>query len=119
MKNIYQFVILLLGVLLAPVINAQKADPVLFTVEGKPVHLSEFNYIYNKNNGEKADYSKESVMEYLDLYQKFKLKVQKAKDMQLDTVPALINELAGYRRQLADSYLTDKEVTENLIKEVY
>jgi peptidyl-prolyl cis-trans isomerase SurA len=98
---------------------SQGEDEVLFTVEGNPVLVSEFNYIYNKNNGDKADYSKESVEEYLDLYKKFKLKVQKARDMQLDTIPALITELAGYRKQLADSYLTDKEVTERLIKEVY
>lgn len=97
----------------------QSNDPVLFSVEGKSVHLSEFNYIYNKNNGDKADYSEASVKEYLDLYTKFKLKVQKARDMKLDTIPVLINELAGYRKQLADSYLTDKEVTEKLIREVY
>jgi len=100
-------------------ISAQSDDDVLFSVEGNPVLVSEFNYIYNKNNGEEADYSKESVDEYLDLYKKFKLKVQKARDMKLDTIPALISELAGYRKQLADSYLTDKEVSESLIKEVY
>jgi peptidyl-prolyl cis-trans isomerase SurA len=98
---------------------SQGEDEILFTVEGNPILVSEFNYIYNKNNGDKADYSKESVEEYLDLYKKFKLKVQKARDMKLDTIPALITELAGYRKQLADSYLTDKEVTERLIKEVY
>lgn len=97
----------------------QGEDEVLFTVEGSPVLVSEFNYIYTKNNGDKADYSRASVEEYLDLYKKFKLKVQKARDMKLDTIPALISELAGYRKQLADSYLTDKEVTETLIKEVY
>ena len=94
-------------------------DPVLFTVAGKPVHVSEFTYIYQKTNGDKADFSKESLEEYLDLYKKFKLKVQRARDMKLDTVPALQKELEGYRRQLADSYLMDKEVTERLVKEVY
>ena len=54
-------------------------DPVLFTVEQTPVHLSEFKYIYSKTNGEKADFSRESLREYLDLYVKFKLKVQRAK----------------------------------------
>lgn len=101
------------------IISAQGDDKVLFTVNSTPVQLSEFDYIYNKNNGDKADYSKANIQEYLDLYIKFKLKVQKARDMKLDTIPELISELAGYRKQLADSYLTDKEVTENLIKEVY
>jgi peptidyl-prolyl cis-trans isomerase SurA len=94
-------------------------DPVLFTVSGKPVHLSEFNYIYTKTNGTQATFKRESVQEYLDLYTKFKMKVARAKDMKLDTIPSLKEELAGYRRQLSDSYLTDKEVTEKLMKEVY
>ncbi len=94
-------------------------DPTLFSVNGKPVTVSEFNYIYAKTNGTKADFSKASVMEYLDLYTKFKMKVARAKEMQLDTIPSLQEELAGYRRQLADSYLTDREVTDKLIREAY
>lgn len=97
----------------------KNTDPVLFKVEDTPVHVSEFEYIYSKTNGEKADFSKASLQEYLDLYTKFKLKVQKAKDMRLDTIPALQRELDGYRKQLADSYLMDREVTEKLIKEAY
>lgn len=93
-------------------------DPVLFTVDKVPVNISEFNYIYNKNNGENADYSKASLEEYLDLYTKFKLKVAKARSMGLDTVPRLQQELAGYRKQLASSYLVDKEVSEKLVDEV-
>ena len=112
----------LLFVLLVFILNAKifsQNDPVFFTVDGNPVHLSEFNYIYTKTNGSKADFSRASIEEYLDLYTKFKMKVARAKDMKLDTIPALQEELAGYRRQLADSYLTDKEVTEKLVKEAY
>lgn len=94
-------------------------DPVLFTVNGEDVRVSEFQYIYEKTNGDKADYSIKSVNEYLDLYKKFKLKVARAKEMKLDTIPSLIKELEGYQRQLADSYLLDKEVTEKLTQEVY
>lgn len=94
-------------------------DPVLFTVDGTPVNVSEFKYIYTKTNADKADFSKASVDEYLDLYKKFKLKVARAREMQLDTIPTLISELAGYRRQLADSYLIDKEVTNKLVSELY
>ena len=98
----------------------QKAkDPVLFTVQGMPVYQSEFDYIYQKTNGERADYSMASLEEYLDLYLKFKLKVARARELQLDTIPALQTELQGYRRTLADSYLLDKEVTERLVREVF
>lgn len=111
--------ILFLTLFISQSIFAQKEDPVLFTVDKTPVKLSEFVYIYNKTNGQKADYSKASLEEYLELYKNFKLKVHKAKEMQLDTISALRQELAGYRRQLADSYLIDREVTEKLVKEAY
>ncbi len=97
---------------------AQK-DEVLFSVSDVPVHVSEFKYIYSKTNGQKADFSKASLQEYLDLYTNFKLKVKKGKDLQLDTISALKQELEGYRRQLADSYLIDREVTEKLVQEAY
>ncbi|MEM9823662.1 MAG: peptidylprolyl isomerase [Bacteroidota bacterium] len=114
-----QFSSLVLILSMTVALFAQKNDPVLFTVEKKPIHLSEFKYIYTKTNGDKADFSKASLEEYLDLYIKFKLKVQRAKALQLDTIPSLQSELAGYRRQLANSYLVDKEVTEKLVKEAY
>lgn len=97
---------------------AQGNDPVLFEVAGDDVHLSEFTYIYEKNNADKADYSKESLDEYLELYKKFKLKVKRARAIGLDTVQALNDELAGYRSQLAKSYLKDKEIAERLVDEV-
>lgn len=117
---IKQFVLFFIVALFLPFgMNAQNEDAVLFTVKNNPVTVGEFLYIYSKTNRDKADFSKASLEEYLDLYTKFKLKVQRAKDMQLDTIPALQKELAGYRKQLADSYLLDKEVTDKLIKEAY
>ena len=98
---------------------SQSDEPVLFTVDGQPVTASEFTYIYSKNNRDDADYSEASLREYLDLYTKFKLKVREAYAMRLDTITQLRNELDGYRKQLADSYLTDKEITERLIREAY
>ena len=100
--------------------NAQTtSDPVLFSVNGDEVRLSEFQYIYEKTNGAKATYSKVSVNEYLDLYKKFKLKVQRAKELQLDTITTLQKELDGYKRQLADSYLIDKVILMYLFKKTF
>jgi peptidyl-prolyl cis-trans isomerase SurA len=110
---------LLLTLFISQTIFAQKDDPVLFTVDHTPVPVSEFKYIYNKTNGQMASYSEASLNEYLGLYKNFKLKVHKAREMQLDTITSLRQELAGYRRQLADSYLIDREVTEKLVKEAY
>lgn len=99
---------------------AQSADErTLFTIEDTKVPVSEFVYIYEKTNGNEADFSKSSLTDYLELYKKFKLKVQKAKDMGLDEDKQLQRELDGYRRQLSNSYLLDRQVTEKLVKEAY
>ena len=116
-KRTVILLLMVIGVTLSAI--AQNDDPILFTVEDHPVHLSEFNYIYSKTNGTNADFSEKSLQEYLDLYVKFKLKVKKARDMQLDTIKSLQTELEGYRRQLANSYLVDKNVTERLVEEAY
>lgn len=100
-------------------LSAQENSDVLFTVGDREVTVGEFQYIYNKTNGEAADYSQKSLDEYLDLYQRFKLKVARAYDMGLDTVKVLQQELQGYRRQLADNYLIDRAVTDRLVEELY
>ena len=98
---------------------AQVNDPILFSVNETPVRVSEFNYIYQKNNGERADYSEQSLREYLDLYIKFKVKVEKARQLEYDTIQSLQVELDGYRKQLANAYLVDKEVSKDLVDEAY
>ncbi len=116
LKQIFSLVLLVIGFVS---IGWTQTDDVLFTVDGQSVTVSEFKYIYEKSKTGGADYSKASVDEYLDLYTKFKLQVRKAKDLKLDTIPALKRELDGYRKQLASNYLLDKEVLDNLVKEAY
>lgn len=101
---------------------AQKADKgaVIFSVSGEPVTVGEFEYVYTKNNiNNQADYSEKSLTDYLNLYENFRLKVREAEQMRLDTISSLKTELEGYRKQLAKSYLTDKEITDKLIQEAY
>ena len=104
---------------LALAMSQDQADPILFSVDSDQVPVSEFVYIYTKTNGPKANFSLASLSEYLDLYKKFKMKVRRAREMKLDTIPSLQSELAGYRKQLASNYLIDKEVTNQLIDEAY
>jgi peptidyl-prolyl cis-trans isomerase SurA len=101
---------------------AQKADKgaVIFSVSGEPVTVGEFEYVYTKNNiNNQADYSEKSLTDYLTLYENFRLKVREAEQLRLDTITSLKTELEGYRKQLAKSYLTDKEITDKLIQEAY
>jgi peptidyl-prolyl cis-trans isomerase SurA len=93
---------------------------VLFTIGGQPVYLSEFAYVYNKNNvDDKNGYTKESLNDYLDLYIKFRLKVKEAENLGMDTLSSLSAELETYRKQLSKQYLYDREVSEKLLEEAY
>lgn len=119
MKNINRLLALFL---LVPVLAfAQKAKdtPPLLTIDGEAFSLEEFLYVYNKNNNNTSTIDKKSINEYLDLYVNFRLKVKEAEDRGMDTTEAFVNELAGYRNELARPYLTDKSVDENVLKEAY
>jgi peptidyl-prolyl cis-trans isomerase SurA len=94
--------------------------PSVAVIGGQPVNESEFVYVYNKNNSNAPDaYTEKSIKEYLDLYINFKLKVKEAEALGIDTTSSFKKELEGYRKQLAQPYLTEKGVTEQLIKEAY
>lgn len=82
------------------------------------VSKAEFKRVYLKNNsGEMV--SKSTVDEYLDLYINFKLKVKEAEAKGLDTVSSFQKELAGYRKQLAQPYLSADGVMDKLKEEAY
>ena len=99
---------------------AKSNDPVIETIGTNPVYTSEFSYVYNKNNAGATDaYSSASVDDYLRLYTNFKLKVKEAEELGLDTSKAFKKELDGYKKQLAQPYLTEKGLTDKLSKEAY
>lgn len=97
--------------------------PVLLKFDnGKTVTKSEFEYVYQKNNGGWDAVKKHTdaqYKEYLDLYIKFKRKVMAAEALGLHNTQSFINEFEGYRKQLAQPYLVEKKVQEDLIKEAY
>ncbi len=93
-------------------------DPVLMTIGTTPVFLSEFNYVYKKNNKD-TTHSPQAVESYLDLFTTFKRKVREAEELKMDTSSAFKNELGGYRRQVSLQYLTDRQVNDSLLMEAY
>ena len=93
-------------------------DPVLMRINGKDITRSEFEYIYNKNNS-LNELEAKSLNEYVDLFINFKLKVAAAEAAGIDTTRAFREELNGYRRQLAKSYLTDEEADEAYARQFY
>jgi peptidyl-prolyl cis-trans isomerase SurA len=90
----------------------------IFSFGDQSVDKEEFLRVYQKNN-RNISYDEKSIREYLDLYINFKLKVKAAEELGMDTVEAFKSELEGYRKQLAQPYLTSKKVTDQLVHEAY
>ena len=103
----------------SPLFSQSQKDDVLVTVAGEKISAGEFLNIYTKNNVNNQVIDKKSLEDYLELYINFKLKVKEAEDLGMDTVKSFIQELNGYRTQLAQPYLTDESVTDQLMKEAY
>ena len=118
----FRFAIALFTLMIAfyPTVNAQETDDrVLLNIAGDDVTAGEFMYVYNKNNFNKEASSQQAIREYLELYINFRLKVKEAESLGLDTLASFRKELEGYRKQLAQPYFTDTEVSEELLAEAY
>ncbi len=96
-------------------------SPTFLKIDDQTVSVDEFEYLYQKNNSTQEDslWNREKIQEYLDLYINFKLKVEEAKELGMDTSQAFKKEFEVYKSQLAEPYLTPKNVSEKLVKEAY
>ena len=103
--------IVLLG---ASMLGFAQADQVLMTINGEPVMVSEFMYIYEKNNQE-TSLERKTMEEYLDLFVNFKLKVTEAIAQGVDTTESFKKELAGYRAQATPKYMQDNAAIDSLV----
>ena len=100
--------------------NAQITEnDILLTISGEPVSANEFMRVYNKNLNLVQDDSQKEVDSYLELFVNYKLKLAEAKALRYDKDPAYINEFMSYKNQLIQTYLTDKNVTDDLVREAY
>jgi peptidyl-prolyl cis-trans isomerase SurA len=97
-----------------------QSDETLITIGKTKVSIGEFERIYQKNNNNLYNEAeKKTPEEYLDLFINFKLKVIEAEDLKMDTDSVFINELAGYREELAAPYLTDVKYDEQMVRDLY
>lgn len=97
-------------------LNAQSNDPVLMTVGNEKVTKSEFIKAYQKNST-LSEATEADLREYLHLYTDYRMKVQEAKSLQLDTAKAFQREWEAYKSQYAQQYLIDTEVSDQLMQE--
>jgi len=110
-------VIVAIGLFTAFTAGAQD-QRVLMNIGDQTIKVDEFLGIYNKNNTNNV-VDKKTIEEYVDLFVNFKLKVFEAESLGMDTIPKFIRELSGYKNQLAQPYLIDRQVNEDLINEAY
>jgi len=116
MKKNLQSLVIALAVTLTSF--GQSTDPVVLKIDNNEFNISEFNYIYTKNNKD-ISYKKNDLNTYMELFIDYKLKVKEAKRLGYDTIPRLVAELGQYRTQLSQPYMIDKEKNEALIVEAY
>lgn len=103
----------------APVVQQTPAQPVLLTLGNKAYTTDDFFQSFTKNQLSSDSAQRTDVKEYFDLYTNLKLKVLAAESQGRDTTEAFREEMSTYRKQLAQSYLTDKVLVESMAAEAY
>ncbi len=91
-------------------------------IAGDKISVEDFEQVYAKNNGGWDAAAKTSVddrQKFLDLYVKFRLKVKEAYALGYDKDKELHNELSDYRKNLAVSYMLEKEITQPALEKMY
>lgn len=115
--------VILLVLFVFPLHAQPISDPnstTLFTVNGKDVAAEEFIYIYRKNHRQTPEeFTQEKIEEYLDLFIRFKLKVEEARNRGMDTTSAFRKEYGRYRDELRRPYLPDGRILDSLTRLTY
>lgn len=107
---------MLMAAMFGGVLCAQTNDPVLMTVGNEKVTKSEFIKAYMKNSM-LSEATEADLRDYVRLYSDYRMKVQEAKAMQLDTAKAFQKEWEAYKGQYAQQYLIDTEVSDQILQE--
>jgi peptidyl-prolyl cis-trans isomerase SurA len=101
-------------------VAAQKQNDIVVTIGDLQINKEEFEANYKKNNTNILDEKdKKTPAQYLDLYINFKLKVLEAQKLGYDTVKSFVEELKGYRQELAKPYLTNVSFNEEMVENAY
>lgn len=98
---------------------AQDNNDVLFTINNSPTTVGEFKKAYEKNIDLVKDKKARDIDANLDLYINYKLKVQQAYNLKLDTVKSYVREYNTYKTQLIAPYLHDKDFESKMIQQAY
>ena len=101
------------------VVQAAPPEPAILTLGNKSFSTDDFFQSFTKNQTSADSAQRTDIKDYLDLYTNLKLKVVAAEAEGRDTTEGFREEIATYRKQLAQSYLTDKAMVETLANEAW
>ena len=114
--------IILLSSLFALALSAgaqSASDPVLMTINGKPVTKAEFEYSFHKNGNVEGAVEKKTVQEYVPMFINYKLKVAAAEAAGMDTLASFKKEFHTYRDMQLTPYLIDQTFIDSIAHIVY
>ena len=98
---------------------SQKRDKTLITIDGEKITVSEFKRTYEKNLDVIDSQDSKNLINNLDLFINFKLKVKEAYALKLDTLSSYKKEIETYKNQLSAPYLQDTTFLGQLVKDAY
>lgn len=115
MRNLY----IIIFILAFQFSSHAKDNRTLLTIDNNSISVNDFIRVYDKNNFDKAaDYSEQSLNEYIELFIQYKLKLLEAQKMGIGDNVSVRDEYNTYTQQLYNNYF-DKKKTNVLIQEVY
>jgi peptidyl-prolyl cis-trans isomerase SurA len=82
------------------------------------ISRNEFIKAYQKNNAN-SKATEKAYQDYLNLYIRYRLKVQAALDMKLDTLAGQKTELQNFENQIADQYTNDETSLKQMAAEAF
>jgi peptidyl-prolyl cis-trans isomerase SurA len=95
---------------------------VLATIGKEPITYGELEYAFHKNMGRRntrlVDIPRDSIMDFLQLYIKYRLKVQDALDRKLDKDSIVMADIAQNRRLLAETHYSEKKIVEPAVERI-
>jgi peptidyl-prolyl cis-trans isomerase SurA len=90
----------------------------LVSYGNQTISRGEFLTAFRKNNAQLKATDK-AYRDYLDLYIRYRLKVQAARDLRLDTLAGQVTELKNFKSQIVDQYINDENSLNQLAKEAF
>jgi len=90
----------------------------LISYGNSTISREDFLRAYNKNKPVTPDKEK-AMREYLELYSNFKLKVKAAQELRIDTLQQISYDVANFRNQILENYLSDEKGVQRLESEAF